>query len=431
VWLRLIAAAIVPLATVAVAIQIWSSESGPDVMRVPGGELVAVARDGAHRVLVRVDPLSLRPRRGSGRVRLRKPIEGWARAPVDSRFVVVTDRGSRLRFLDLDRMRAVGRLDTGARGAVAAVDWPRRDRMWVVLAAPGCCALGTTTVVTVDPVRRRLIARRRLAAGLTRIAATPDGPVLLLAPSATIGPATLATVDARGRVAHVVVDGVSAGVLPSAGAPFVVRVRRPGLAVDPRRHRAYLLPARPEVVEVDLRLRRVQYHPLSPRRSLVDRLRELLEASAEAEPSVGSERAATWLSPGLIAVSGRDAHVTWHPNGALAQLSRPAGLHVIDSEQWRVRTLDEHAAGFRAANGLLLTTEPSGLTAYRPDGRRAFHLLEDRRVELVAIAGSLAYVRTDHARSLDVVDLADGQVVATGADPSPRPLPDAAAGPWD
>jgi hypothetical protein len=425
---RFVIAAILPLAIVAVvAGETRSPERGPGG-RAPNGPLFAVAHDGTGRWLVRVDPLTLHP--GGRRVPLPEPVEGWARAPAGSRLAVVTDHGSTMRFVDVERMRALGRLEAGSRGAVAAVAWPRRDRIWLVLAAPGCCATGTTTVVTVDPVRRLVIARRRLAAGLIRVATTRDGPVLLLAPSATIGLATVATVDARGRV-DLVPLGVSGGRVPTDGAPSVMRVRRPGLAVDPDRRYAYVLLPRPEVVEVDLRRRRVDHHSLSAQRSLVDRLRDLLEPRAEARPLVGPERAATWLPPGLLAVSGRDAHVSWGPDGALEQASRPAGLHLIDTARWRVYTVDEHAAAFQAANGLILTTPPGrGLVAYRPDGRRGFHLLENRRVDVAGTAGALAYVRADGDRSLHVVDLADGRVIAVAADSSPRPLL-AAPGPWD
>src|SRR5215204_6941396 len=36
---------------------------------------------------------------------------------------------------------------------------------------------------------------------------------------------------------------------------------------------------------------------------------------------------------------------------------------------------------------------PAGITAYRPDGRRAFHLLDDRRVEIAGTSGAVALVR--------------------------------------
>ena len=107
----------------------------------------------------------------------------------------------------------------------------------------------------------------------------------------------------------------------------------------------------------------------------------------------------------------------WHPQGALEAERRPAGLHVIDTHDWSVHTLDERASSFVAAAGLLLTSGPGGdgLTAYSSAGRETFHVLGDRHVEVVATAGSLAYVRAPPEPTLHVVDLTRGRVIGTSA----------------
>jgi hypothetical protein len=407
------------LAIVALAAREWPS-SEPRART--GAPLPAVLRDGW---LARLDPRSLQPLPGR-RVRLRGPIEAWAREPGGPGLVVVSESGSRLRFVNLDRMRAAGELRSGASDVVAAVAWPRPDRLWLVLARPGCCATGRTSVVTVDPIRRRVVAETRFRAGLARAGATPDGAVLLLAPSETIGPAMLATVDEEGR-ARTVPLTVSAGLLPTEGVPFILRTRLPGLAVDARRRRAYVVPDRPEVLEVDLRTRRVLYHRVAPRRSLLDRLRDLVEPPAEAQPPVGPARSAAWLPPGTIAVAGVDSHVSWRPNASLEPVARPAGLQLIDARRWEVRTLDDGAAGFRAAGGLVLT-DGDGLAGYRADGSRAFHVLGDRRVKLVAASGGFAYLRDGAVHR--VVELDAGRVVATIRNGWPRLMLVPAPGPW-
>jgi hypothetical protein len=265
----------------------------------------------------------------------------------------------------------------------------------------------------VDAIAERVLARRRLAGGLARVAASADGPVLLLAPSAMIGPAWLATVDADGAVEQVPLDGVSAGLMPTQLAPSVERVRTPALAVDPDGRRAYVVSSRPYLVAVDLRRRRVSGHRLVARTSLADRLRELLEPSAEAYARVGPVRAAAWIGRGQIALSGYDRDAVWRSDGGVEDERRPAGLHVIDTRDWSIRTLDERASGFVAAPGLLLTSGPEGrgLTAYSPDGGERFHVLDGRPLEIVAAAGSLAYVRTPPEPALRVVDLAHGRVI--------------------
>jgi hypothetical protein len=394
--------------------------------------LLGVAHDGGARWLVRVAPVSLLPLPGR-RLRLDAPLEAWALSPDGSRLAAVTDGAAVLRLMDVERMRALGRLRTRARGSPAAVVWTRPNRLWIVLALPGCCALGSTTVVTVDTVARRVVARSRLAGGLARVAASPDGPVLLLAPSGVIGPARLATVDAAGAVAQLPLDGVSAGVMPTEGVPFVEHVRSPALAVDAGRRRAYVVSSRPHAVEIDLRRRRVHNHRLVPRTSLLDRLRELLEPAAAASPRVGPVRSAAWIGAARMAISGYDAHIVWRGDGGVDAGSRPAGLRVIDTRDWSVRTLDEEATAFDAAAGVLLTRGPGGrgLAAYSPDGRGRFHVLDDRHVEIVATSGSLAYVRTRPDRALRVVDVARGRVIGTSAPGRARLLLESGPAGWD
>jgi hypothetical protein len=387
-------------------------EGGPAAPAV----LLGVTDDGGTRWLVRVAPVSLRPLPGR-RMRLAAPLEAWALSPGGLRLAAVSQRASVLQLVDVERMRTVGRLRTRARGTPAAVVWPRPRRLWIVVALPGCCAVGSTTVVAVDPIAERVVARRRLAGGLVRVAGSPEGPVLLLAPPAMIGPARLVTVDAAGAVEQLPLDGVSAGAMPTEALPSVERVRTPALAVDSARRRAYVVSSRPHAVEIDLRRRRMTDHRLVPRTSLLDRLRELLEPSAAASAQVGAVRRGAWVGEGRIAVSGYDADVVWRPHAGVEAERRPAGLHVIDTSDWSVRTLDERASGFVAAAGLLLTSGPEGrgLAAYAPEGRETFDVLADRHVEVVATAGSLAYVRAPPEPALQVVDLARGRVVGTSA----------------
>jgi hypothetical protein len=222
-------------------------------------------------------------------------------------------------------------------------------------------------------------------------------------------------------------------VLPAqaVGGRPLEHVRRPALAVDPRGRRAYVLPAAAQVVEIDLERRRVRHHWLRVRRPLLERIRDLLEASATAAPLVGPVRNAAWLGHGRIAVAGYDAHVWRRPTGAVEQATHPAGLRMIDTRDWSVRTLDENATAFHAAAGLLLTSGPDkrGIAAYRHDGRRAFQLLDDRPVEIAATTGALALVRAGSAPSVQIVDLTRGRVIATLA--TLRLLPERAPGPCD
>ena len=290
-------AAITLAAVVALAARAGLDTTPEHGRAAPPAPLLGVSNDGGIRSLARVAPVSLRPLPGR-RMRLEAPLEASALSPGGSRLAAVSDRASLLHLIDVERMRTLGRLRTRARGAPAAVVWPRPDRLWIVVAPPGCCSAGPTTVVVVDPIAERVVARRRLAGGLVRVAESAEGPVLLLGPSEIIGPAAVVTVDAAGAVERLPLDGVSAGAMPTEGVSAVERVRAPALAVDPVRRRAYVLSARPYVVEIDLRRRRVSEHRLVARASLLDRLRELLEPSAAASAEVGVVRRAAWIGDG-------------------------------------------------------------------------------------------------------------------------------------
>jgi hypothetical protein len=129
----------------------------------PPALLLGVSNDCGTPSLARIAPVSLRPLPGR-RMRLGAPLEAWALSPGGSRLAAVSGRASSLHLIGVGRMRTLDRLRTRARGAPAAVVWPRRARLWIVLAQPGCCAVGSTTVVVVDPIAERVVARRRLAA---------------------------------------------------------------------------------------------------------------------------------------------------------------------------------------------------------------------------------------------------------------------------
>ena len=411
------AAALVVIAVVATELR-RSDDALLDRVTDRPAPLLAVAGDREDRRLVGLDPLSLRPLPGS--VHLDEPARVGVWHPHRRLAAVVT--GGALRLLDLQHMRTLATVRVGARGGLASSSWPRRDRIWLVFAARAYHARGTTTVVLVDAVRWRVIARRRLAARLVRLTHTPNGPALLLAPPSGIGPAEIATVDSQGELARLRLD-VAAG---AQSTDEIEHVRRPALAVDARQQRAYVLSVYSEVIEVDLQSLRVRRHRLSAPLSLLDRVRELFDPPAEARsPLIGRERSATWLASGLIAVAGHDSDVLRRATGALEQGSRPAGLQVVDTRRWQVRTLDQHAATVHVAAGLMLVAGMGrkGLAAYRPDGHRAFHLLENERVEIVTSAGSLAYVRTKSARGIHVVDVRRGTVIATATEGSARLLP--------
>src|SRR5207244_231325 len=81
-----------------------------------------------------------------------------------------------------------------------------------------------------------------------------------------------------------------------------------------------------------------------------------------------------------------------------AEWSTPAGLKLIDTRRWRVRTIDPHATDAALVSGTLLAWSllwdsrtgrfgGSGLTAYDRGGRRLFHLYGDDAISSVQPVG--------------------------------------------
>jgi hypothetical protein len=155
---------------------------------------------------------------------------------------------------------------------------------------------------------------------------------------------------------------------------------RPGLAVDQVADRAFVVGQGTPVADIDLDTLAVAYHDLSTPVSLIGRVRAWLEptASSKAHPS-GPTRTAAWLGDGRLLISGYDVDIQT-VGGKLQLRAMPAGLKVIDTRDWGVRTIDSNATSFVVAKRRLLAWSwrwdslpihviGSGLTGYDSNGR--------------------------------------------------------------
>ena len=169
---------------------------------------------------------------------------------------------------------------------------PRR-----LLVMAGLSWTGQTPVV-VDPRERRVVRRIRWRGLVLASAETQSGLVLVAAPSlrhgrARLGPARMVQVTVDGWVRSVRLDRIEAG----RGDDGRGRVLFPGLAVDRRGNRAFVVAAdRGLVAEVDLRSRRVAYHDLG----------EPPTATKCGGRSQSFLRSARWLGASTLAVAGED-----------------------------------------------------------------------------------------------------------------------------
>ena len=341
--------------------------------------------DGSAATLARLDPISLRP--AGSRVRLGEYHDAWAFSPDGSQLALgnggqgrVCGRG--VCVIDVRDMAISA--DINAPIAVEALAWVRPRRIVAVLQRGG--------IVVADPATGAIVRRTPLPfrSRFDAWARTRGGVAALM----------------NGSPLRLVVAGGS-------GAVRVAGLRRirpavngfPGLAVNRRGRRAFVVAAGAPVAEVDLRRMRVRYH------------RAALPRPRRRAGGVRS-RDALWLGKGLLAVFGYDSR------GA------PAGVRVVDTNTWTARTVDRRAGQAKLAAGRLLVYSSDaftprmrrvGLRVYTRDGSRLISdLLANQSLD-VEVAGGRAYAyRTGgRRRVLHVVEARSGRVVRTTR-PPPR-----------
>jgi hypothetical protein len=392
--------------------------STPPASDLPASVLGVVWKEDGESFVARLHPRSLEPLPGP-----RAPLgpSGGPSALSPDGSLAAFAGVNVVRIVDLDHMRVVG--DIRLRGDFGAVAWPEPRR--ILLATGFNWETGVDTVV-VDPVARRVVARRSLGGSLQSFSRTGDGLVLLLGPRSGIGPARLASFPAREQIRVVRLERVAAGFEQDEleGGFLVDRYRTPGLAVDLTGDRAFVVTADEVVADIDLRTYDVGYHRLEEATSLLGRLRNWLEPPAETKgASDGSLRTAVWVGEGQLAVSGWDDHASFDDEGNQTQSSTPAGAALVDTRTWSKRTLGSDASAASVAGDLLLVYgsvwnpeagdfKGTGLNVFDPSGKRRFRLFRSRPVGNVQVVGRLAYVSFDDVSCLGrIVDLRSGRVL--------------------
>jgi hypothetical protein len=462
------------------AVESIRSESTPAVPSVsaptaPYPPLLGFVSQGGRAELVRVDPDTLRPRRGrrvgagseacapSSGGQACWMVPAWSFAPDQPLLALARHRGGMarsVRVVDIGRMRVTEDVPL-AGGAIGLLAWLAPGRVLAVQEV--CCqerqrlvavdlprarvvrTQGGATRVDFDNATHRVAARRPLGGSVQRAAQTRRELVLLVAPAQEIGPARLAVADAAGAIRSVRLERIRAGVKRLPGGDYRVEQSIPGLAVDPRGRRAFVVA--PELVaEVDLADLAVTYRQPQPARSVLSRLFGWLDPPAHAKGASGPTRTAHWLGGGRLAVSGSDEDLVENARGQQQNRIRAAGLSLVDTRNWSVRRIDEGATEVQVGGDLLLATGSSfdpatgdgksiGLAAYGLDGRKRFHVFDGREVWVRHVYAGRAYVVIPLMKppwsALRVVDLDTGRARTERARPLPWLLLDAASGRWD
>ena len=325
------------------------------------------------------------------------------------------DRGY-VQLVDLERMESIGTVDVGGSGYFERLNWVAPDLLLASVSGL------PSRAVAIDPIARRVLSEHELQGTVLSSQPVEGGLVLLLAPSERIGPARLAVFDGESvrtaelREVRAGWQQVSEG---ETEEDYRSRQSIPGLAVDPSGSRALVVPAGNRVAEVDLETLEVRYHDLSEPVSLLGRLRDWLAPAAHAKSVDGPERNAVWLPSGLVAVSG--SH--YAADGDRMDVT-PAGLALIDPDDWSVRRLSDEPNWVSLRGDALLASawkEDSGEQAvivFDTDGEERFSLRRPA-ADLSQTSGGLLYVATGDGARYELVDLETGETVGRAAPERP------------
>jgi hypothetical protein len=381
--------------------------------------------------LVRADAKTLRPARGRS-LPLARHAYGPSLSP-DGKLLALGGETGDVWLVDTRRLRVAGSVQAEGFGHVVETAWLGGRLVAIV---DRCCSEeGVTeglTVSVLDPVRKRGVMGHTLNGSIQAAERTDSKLVLLIGPRADLGTARLVVADAEGEMATVSLEPIAAGVEIRTGHT-VSRSARPGLTLDRERNRAFVVGAGAPVAEVDLTTLSVQYHELGTPVSLLGRLRDWLEPEAVAKvmPN-GPERHARWLGNGYLAVWGLDNTTTLDQRGNGQMRQSAAGVKLIDTHDWSVRTLDRQASGLAVADRTLLAfgwlwdssaqeAGGVGLTAYGEDGSPQFHRFGAVPLYAVHVVGSRAFVPLSES-AYAVLDPQTGRVLRRIAGRMPEPI---------
>jgi hypothetical protein len=269
------------------------------------------------------------------------------------------------------------------------------------------------TLVTIDPVRRRVVGRRSLGGAILRTGRANDKLVLLVTGTRRIGPARVVVVAGNGTLRRVTLERITAGSV-TTGSSFDTQHVYPGLAVDPQSRRAFVVSSTRLIAEVSLDTLAVRYHQVGP---------------STLKLSSGPVRYARWVGDDLLAVSGYDEEIYKDAAGVRQQTIKPDGLRVIDTHSWTARSLDRRATSFAVTEGSLLAYGTAwnsagnvrsgmGLAAYTTSGERRYQAFADEPVSWLQVVGAYTYVAQGNDVSV-VIATATGEAVARAAGPMP------------
>ena len=386
----------------------------PDQMPTPAPEGVLGIlweEAGSGGELVRMDSLTLKP--FGPRLELTSGNATTAYAPDYKRLALGYPEPAKIEFVDVERMTSLGTLDLGVDGWINYLSWELRYLFAVVDGAD-------RTVVKIDPVGRRVLARHRIDGVILSIERSArQQVVLLVAPSEGIGQLRLAVVGGKGITTTPIPGFVGGWESEQKDDEVRTRQRIPALVIDEVGQRALVVSGR-AVAEISLKNLAVRHHTLSEPVSLLGRLRNWLEPTAHAKLVDGPWRNGTWIGNGLMAISGED----YSSEGGQHHHADPAGISIVDTREWSVRTIDDDSVEVVRTEHALVGHggyEFGGVTGYDPSGDKLFELIPNTSVWL-QVVGGYVYAVHENSKTFTIIDPRLGRIVGTAKTDDPLTL---------
>jgi hypothetical protein len=370
--------------------------------QAPDMSVPALVSRGTTSEVVRLDPRTLAARPGA-RVFVGLHDFPWSRSPDGIRAVFGSGRSHSLRFVRLQPLRLEHLLEVD--GFVAAVAWVAPRRVLIVVA--GRCCPQPLRVLVVDPQRpgRRVLRSQAIGRGaLVDAARSERGLVLLVGGQGRLTPTRLVVLDSAGRARARELLPIRAGSRQLR--PKLTEYRTPGLAVDRRGARAFVVGGAKLVARVDLRTLAVDYHRLVTRASQ--------QRNDGGGNAIGEFRRALWLD-GRLVVTGYDDRVE-RGNAT----SEAAGLTLVDPRDWSARVLDPAVrAAARTGDLVVGFGGDEALLAFAADGTERLRVVRSPAGGGVQVRWPYAYRGLDNGyrpHRADIVDLRTGRVARASAD---------------
>lgn len=293
--------------------------------------------------------------------------------------------------------------------------WRRQNHLIISLWCGSAHVSTRSELLVLDPEGRRFVGRREIGLGSFH----KSRRLAVLVTSPPLGgrdiPGTAIREEREGpaRLLRVLADGQADEIrLPLRAGSNRDRTfnRHPAFVLDEKASHAYVVGEGEGCARIDLRTLQVEWHRLPHAFDAQPRLASKPQQHmGTANPSRDLDRSALWLGDGKIAVTGQD---TWTAH--FKDRSAPAGLKLLDTKTWSVRTIDPRVSLARIVRKRLVATGPgAGLTVYALAGHRLLRRFAGRQVWIGKTLGDRieVFVETLHVASNPKLDRSKRAVV--------------------